>query len=102
MRRRSNRKNISNTTVQRSMALHEPRNVSLKIYRQLSVAKNKQKRNLDRTILSSSRKFLITKSAHEWPPALECFAGLLSHPYNLYRMISFDKLDLMDLGIIWQ
>lgn len=52
--------------------------------------------------LAESRRHLVVHSAHDFPPALSCFAGLGFAPCNVYRVVSFDKLHVMDLGIIRQ
>lgn len=48
------------------------------------------------------KKISYLQYCAELPPDLACFAGLGSHPNKLYRIISFDKLHVLDLGIIRQ
>lgn len=43
--------------------------------------------------------FFIAHSAHEFLPTLGYFVGLRSYPFNLYRIISFEKFHVVDLGI---
>lgn len=50
--------------------------------------------------LAASRAHIIAHSAHDFPPVFASFAGIGSMPFNLYRIIYFDKLHVMDLGVI--
>lgn len=47
-------------------------------------------------------RHLIAHIAHEFPPTLSYFGGLGSAPHNLYLIVSFDKLHVLDLGIFRQ
>lgn len=46
------------------------------------------------------RRILIDSSAHDLPSSLAFYANLGYHPYNLYRLISFYKLHVLDLGLV--
>lgn len=49
--------------------------------------------------MSNTLQHNIGHSTHYFPPFMACFAGLGSPPYHLYRVISFDKLHVIDLGV---
>lgn len=101
-RPQKNRRTAQNTPDQLSNYMLEQQDVLLTINHQLLVADHNKQRHLEPNILSSSRRFHISNSAHEFSPAVTFFAVSGSHPNNLYRIISFDKLHVLDLGIIRQ
>lgn len=69
---------------------------------QLSVILHDLHLHLSLSHVAEYRRHLLSHSTQYFPPDLECFAGLGSAPYNLYRIISFDKLNVLDPGIIRQ
>lgn len=93
---------IRNTDAQMSIARHPERDPTLTVRHQLRVASHHMHHNMDNVQLASSRRHLIAFSAHEFPPALSSFAGLGSTPCNLYRIVSFDKLHVVNMGITRQ
>lgn len=52
--------------------------------------------------VANNKRKLILQSAHELPSVLPAFAVLGSAPFNMYKTISFDKLHVVDFGIIRQ
>ena len=44
--------------------------------------------------------YLQQESAKAFPPALALLPGIGTPPYSLYRLTGFDRLHVMDLGII--
>lgn len=75
-------------------------NQLLTVRNQLCTARYNIHRNLMNVELSTTRLHLISHSAHDFPPALPAFSGLGSAPYNLYLIVSLDKLHVLDPGII--
>lgn len=67
---------------------------------QLDITIHNKTRHLPPSELLRARRHLIEHSAHELPPVLACFAGLGSIPCNLYRVVTFSKLHVLDLVII--
>lgn len=43
---------------------------------------------------------LQQQSASEYPPALAAFNGRGTPPFNLYRCVGFDRLHVLDLGLV--
>lgn len=81
---------------------HNFRDVSVTEQMQLNAARHNCIRSLDTVALSTMKGKLILTYAHELPPALSDFAGLGAHPFKLYNVIEFHKLQVMDLGLIRQ
>lgn len=46
------------------------------------------------------RRRLMSHSDHPYPPGIAAFCVLGSTPFSLYRIISFDKLHVHDLGVL--
>lgn len=91
-----------NTHGQLSMVRLPERDPITTVRFQLLLAVHNTKRNLRPLEVLTARRHLIRYSSHDLPPCLSCFAGLGSRPCNLYRVVSFDKLHVSDLGIIRQ
>lgn len=49
--------------------------------------------------VARGRHTLLLQSAHDTPPALAAFAELGSYPFNVYKIIAYDKLNVFDLGL---
>lgn len=97
---RITRRIAPNNSVQLSDGSHPQRDVCVTLRHQLILAKQNQSRRLDTYSISHYILFAISNRAHDFPPALACFTVLGSAPHNLYRIITFDKLHVVDLGII--
>lgn len=67
---------------------------------QLEAAQHNVSSHLPSVSAKGMHDKLIFPYARELPQVLSAFAGLGSAPFNLYRDISFDKLHMMDLGVI--
>lgn len=91
---------VYNTATKFSMAAHRQRDVPSTIRTQLHIAVQNRTFHMDHVLTASTRRLLINLSAHECPPSHGSFALLGSSPFNLYHEISFDKLDVLDLGNI--
>lgn len=76
-----------------------PRDYSGTVRYQLLLHMHSLQMNLPSTSVSQVRRHTISQSAHEFPPALSCFAGLESHHLYFFTAISFGKLHVLDLGI---
>lgn len=66
---------------------------------QLQLVRHNTTNRLDSGTLASNRNYLIKHSSHAFPPAFACFAGLGSAPHNLYRIVAFDKLHVVDVSV---
>lgn len=97
--RRSN-SSIRNKLVQLDYKNHAKRSVPNTIRNQLKMAVHKTNPTLSPDQLREIKHFLIMNSAQDFPPALAAFDGLGSAPFLLYVTPSFDKLHVMDLGLI--
>lgn len=96
--RRSNRMS-TNTKAEICPATYAPSDVAVTLRLQLRVANYNRSPDGYTHYVKTSRRFLISASTHDLPPAFGCFAGLRSSPYNpLY----FVKLHVVDLGLIRQ
>lgn len=93
---------MPNTNAELSPVLHPQRDVNPSLQHELTVADFNESSISLIGSLKSSRRLLIKHSAHDPPPSLGCFARLGSPQHNLYRMIRFDKLHVLDLGLIRQ
>lgn len=92
------RVSIRNQTGHLCLVRHRQRDPTVTVRYKLRAAIH----NIHRTIPSSEldvKHHLIAYVDHEFPPAPLSFVGLGSHPCNLYRIFSFDKLHVMDLSI---
>lgn len=49
---------------------------------------------------SQAKVRLQKQSASEYPPALAAFYGLGTYPYDLYGCVGFDRLHVLDLGLV--
>lgn len=57
---------------------------------------------VSRNRIAITKKFEICRSAHEFPSAFYSSFGLIPSPFQLYNIIAFEKVHLLDLGIIRQ
>ena len=53
------------------------------------------------TDLQNARSYLRRVSTLPLSPAIATFAGMISSPYNLYKVVSLDRLHSLDLGVSW-
>lgn len=79
---------------------HPSRTVSDTVGYQLDLAVQKKEQNVPAEYVSEARQFFINQSAHEFPPALAAFDGLGWHPFHLYHRLTYDKLNVIDLGLL--
>lgn len=91
--------------IQLSSSASEPRNVFQTVRRHLMVAGRKYFGTTTRydctsESLKEAKVFLEDMSAHEFPPSLAGFAGMGSNPNRLYKSIGFDKLHVIEHGIL--
>lgn len=93
---------ITNSVAQLSSVKQPERDPSHTFLNHLNIGKQTQSRYMSSAQLSTTRYHLITQSAHELLPSLACFLGLTSPAFNLYRIVTFDKLHVIDLGLIKQ
>lgn len=93
---------LRNTVVRLYLTRHTWREPTGTVRHQVLASLHYIHHHLDSVQLALSEKHLISHSAHDLPPALSAFSGLGSTPCNLYRIISFDKLHVVDLGIMRQ
>lgn len=70
------------------------------VHHQLFVSLHSFHRHLEANQFADVRCHLVGHSAQYFPSALSYFAGLRSTAYSMYRIISFDKLHVLNLGII--
>lgn len=91
-----------NRAAQLDRTEHESRPVAETLSCQLETATNQRILNnqLQSKTLPESETFLNMNSCHAFPPSLSAFDGPGSPPYMLYSTVTFDKLHVMDLGII--
>lgn len=97
------RRNHSSIREQASKLEHKEyakRIVSETIRNQLQIAIQKQSPTLSADDLRHVKHFLIFNSAQDFSPALAAFDGLGSPPFLLYVVPTYDKLYVMDLGLI--
>lgn len=80
---------------------HNAGNVSRLVNMQLIIARHNLHGVLETIHVPRIRRFLIQLSAHE-PPALAAILGLGSYYFHLYRVVAFDKLHVVNVGIIRQ
>lgn len=69
---------------------------------QLDLANHNLARHLSPSHVPCACRHIIAHRANENPPASSSFHGLGSIPCNLYSIISFDKLNVLDLSIARQ
>lgn len=50
-------------------------------------------------VVSAFEQHFIRFSAHDFSPFLMCFADLGTAPFHIYRIIGFDKLQALDVGV---
>lgn len=81
---------------------HKQRYHTVTVRYQISAAIDNIHRTIPSSELADVKNHLIGYCVHEFPPALSSFECLGFHPCNVYRIVSFDKLQLMDLGITRQ
>lgn len=93
---------LVNRTDQLSTDGHNPRNVFHTVASQLTLAHHDLSPSLPPSTTAPLRRQLLLLSAHPYPSAISPFAGLGSPPFNLSRVVSFDKLHVFDIGIIRQ
>lgn len=94
------RTSIRNGMAHTSIRSYPERNPVATVHHQLLLAQHRRDgTDVSSALLAEARQHTISHSAHEYPPVYACFAGLGSMPYYLYRVISFDKLHVMDLGV---
>ena len=67
---------------------------------QLIAGRNLRETAVDRARVKEAHEYLRIHSAKHYPPSLAAFPGLGSAPFCLYRCISFDRLHVLDTGII--
>lgn len=68
---------------------HQHRDVLSTVRSQLKMARHVSKPGLSPSEVSICRRWLVLHSAQKPPPVLLDFADLGSHPFNLYKVISF-------------
>lgn len=88
----------------------EPRDVYQTVKSQLIVANRKHhqpattsgttRSGEDSAVIKRAKNYLEEASALEFPPALAAFSGMGSFPYRLYSCIGFDKLHVIEHGIL--
>lgn len=86
------RKLVRNITAQFCRSRHRPCVSSITVSIQLCLALHAVYCNISTLELATIRRYFIAYISHEYPPPLSCFAVLGSHPWNLYRIISFHKI----------
>lgn len=96
---RRGRRRLRNNALQLSEQLHPCLDVQSTIQRKIRIASHNQRTEMSATEAAALCRTLISESAHELPPAISAFAGLGSSPFNLYNVVSFEKLHVMDLVI---
>lgn len=67
---------------------------------QLSMATTIRRFELPIGVMSRARRSLALPIAHDNPPAISAFAGLGSYPYFLHKLVAYERLQEMDLGLI--
>ncbi|KAI0560295.1 hypothetical protein FGB62_117g110 [Gracilaria domingensis] len=79
----------------------ESRDVTKTVSAQLLVSGHTVTQTFFKSSLEAKR-FLQGTSFSNYPPATPAFAGLGSPPYRLYRCVAFDKLHVVEHGIMGQ
>lgn len=93
---------VRNSHVHLTLTTYPDRDAALTVCHQLRAALHNQRPHLSSIQLATKSRHIITYNAHCLPSALSFFLILGSAPCNLYLLISFDKLHVVDLGIIRQ
>lgn len=90
---------IPNTEVQRSSQRYPTRDPTVTVGHQSALVCQAIYRHWTASEVSVARRHLIAHSAHQLPPVLARFVGIESPHCNLYKVITFEKLHVLDLGI---
>lgn len=93
---------MKNSQGQLSVTLNPERYPMTTVRHQRSMAIHNLNRYFDNTTLTNILEYLIAHSALAFPPVSPAFACLGSAPCNLNRIVSFDKFNVLDLGVIRQ
>lgn len=91
---------MPNTVAELDSPRHPPRCVKTTLRIQLVLARYNSDPKLPPVTLQAYHDFLIAHISDEYPSALAYFANLGSHPFNLYRIVSFHQLHDLFLDII--
>lgn len=97
---RGRRRTTANTTAQLSTDSNLSRHVVHTLQKQRLVPIDNHSRNIHVHSVSTAKLFVIKSIANAFLPALGCFVGIGSPPHHLYSKITFDKLHMLDLGLI--
>lgn len=93
-------RSIRNKEQQLYSLFYPPRDVSKALRNRLGMESQNRNGTISQQSVTEKRNYLIMHTAQDLSPSIADFEGLLSYSFNVYKAVTYDKLHLMDLGLI--